>query len=85
MEGIRRALVQGLVLITGIAIEQAPSVGHPSSCHQIFRIHCSVHSYHISFSYMSSKVQGCGKREHRNMCAVLSAFSPHAHVVSPLK
>ena len=27
MEGIRRALVIGLVLIAGTAIEQAPSVG----------------------------------------------------------
>ena len=29
VEGIRRALVLGLVLIAGTAIEQAPSVGHP--------------------------------------------------------
>ena len=28
VEGIRRALVLGLVLIAGTAIEQAPSVGH---------------------------------------------------------
>ena len=30
VEGIRRALVLGLVLIAGTAIEQAPSVGPPS-------------------------------------------------------
>ena len=29
MEGIRRALVLGLVLIAGTTIEQAPSVGPP--------------------------------------------------------
>ena len=33
----------------------------------------------------SSNVQGCIKREHRNICAVFSSSSPHAHVVSPLK
>ena len=33
MEGIRRALVQGLVLLTGTALEQAPSVGSLSISH----------------------------------------------------
>ena len=33
--------------------------------------------------YLKSR-QGWDKREHRNICAVFSAASPHAHVVSPL-
>ena len=32
-----------------------------------------------------SKVQGCARSEHCNMWDVLSAASPHSHVVSPLK
>ena len=61
-------------------------VSSSSSCHQTFRFHCSVHLYPISLNFrMSSKVQGCVKIEHRNIYAVLSASSPHAHVVYPLK
>ena len=33
----------------------------------------------------SSKVQGCARSEHCSMRDVLSAASPHSHVVSPLK
>ena len=29
-------------------------------------------------------MQGCDKRKHRTMCAVFSAASLHAHIVSPL-
>ena len=36
VEGIRRALVLGLVLIAGTAIEQAPSVGPPLSFFILF-------------------------------------------------
>ena len=32
VEGIRRALILGLVLIVGTAIEQAPSVGPGTGC-----------------------------------------------------
>ena len=53
-----------------------------SSCHQTFRFHCSVHGYPISLNLRrSSNVQGCVKREHRNICSVFSSSSPHAHVV----
>ena len=40
VEGIRRALLIGLVLITGTAIEQAHSVGPLSP-----KVHQLVHSY----------------------------------------
>ena len=33
----------------------------------------------------SCNVQGCVKIEHRNIWAIFSSSSPHAHVVSPLK
>ena len=58
MEGIRRVLVLGLVLIAGTAIEEAPSVGplltlffrvikpHSSICLHIF-----WHFYRISDDY----------------------------------
>ena len=40
----------------------------PASYHQTFRFHCSVHLYHMSLNFRrSSNVQGCNKREHRNM------------------
>ena len=56
---------------------------HSSSlCHQTFRFHCSVHLYPISLNLRRpSKVQGCVKREHRNICAMFSASSPHVQVV----
>ena len=55
-------------------------------CHQTFRFHCYVHVYPISLNLRrSSNVHGCVKREHRNICAVFSSSSPHAHVVPPLK
>ena len=61
-------------------------VSSSSSCYQTFSFHCSVHWYPISLNLRrSSNVQGCVKREHRNICAVFYSSSPHAHVVSPLK
>ena len=56
------------------------------SCHQTIFFYRSVHAWAVSLnSRRSSKVQGCARSEHCNMWAVLSASSPHSHVVSPLK
>ena len=44
-----------------------------------------VHVVIISLNFRSSKGQGCDRRDHRNICDVLSAASPRVHVVSPLK
>ena len=61
-------------------------MGICSSCQQTFLFNYYVHLYPISLNFRrSSMVQRCVKREHRNICAVFSTSSPHAHVVSPLK
>ena len=54
MEGIRRTLVLGLVLIAGTTIEQAPSVGTP-----IFFLACAivtVYMYAIGGYYFISGI-----------------------------
>ena len=49
-----------------------------SLCHQTVCFRCYVHLYPISLNLRrSSNVQGCVKREHRNICAVFSSSSPH--------
>ena len=56
------------------------------SCHQTIFLHRFVHARAVSLnSRRSSKVQGCARCEHCNMWDVLSAASPHSHVVSPFK
>ena len=57
------------------------------SCHQTIFFHRSVHAWAVSLNFRrSSNVQGCAARsEHCIMWALVSAASPHSHVVSPLK
>ena len=56
-----------------------------SSCHQTSVFHLSMHFFAVSLNLLRSfNEQGCARRVHYIMCAVLSVARPHSQVVSPL-